>query len=200
MLGERDGGAESTRNGAALRRGFLAVVPPAAVLRWTESVVDSARRTDDGLRWTRPEQWHLTLQFLGRVDELDSLTESVAESVRGVEKFAVQLGGAGAFPAAAGASVVWLGVSTGAAELGALAGAIAAATAPLGFIEDDRPFRPHLTVARAHRACDARSLVERLWTGPAGPPWTVEQIVLFESETRATGAVHAARASFRLNA
>ena len=200
MLGERDGGAESTRKGAALRRGFLAVAPPAAALRWTESVVDSARRTDDGLRWTRPEQWHLTLQFLGRVDESDSLTDSLTESVRGIPAFTLQLGGAGAFPAAAVASAVWLGVSTGAAELGALAGAIAAATAPLGFVADDRPFRPHLTVARADRAFDARALVERLWTGPAGPPFTVDRVVLFESETRSGGAVHTVRAHLPLGA
>jgi 2'-5' RNA ligase len=184
-----------------LRRGFLAVVPPPAVLRWTESVADSARafhRIGDGLRWTRPEQRHLTLQFLGPVPDGDSLAQSVTESVRGVAPFTLALGGVGAFPSAARASVVWLGVSRGAEELGALAGAIATATGPLGFGADHRPFRPHVTLARAARARDLRALVERLWTGPAGPPWTVDRVVLFDSDTRADGSVHTERAWFAL--
>ena len=112
------------------------------------------RRSRAGLRWTRPEQRHLTLQFLGPVTEsvADSLTESVAESVRRVAPFTLALGGGGAFPSARRASVVWLGVSTGADELAALAGEITAATAPLGFAGDDgRPYRPHLTLARVER-------------------------------------------------
>ena len=182
------------------------MVPPPDVLRWTESVADSARRLEAasraGLRWTRPEQRHLTLQFLGPVGEsvADSLTESVAESVRRVAPFTLALGGGGAFPSARRASVVWLGVSTGADELATLAGAVTAATAPLGFADDDRPFRPHLTLARVNAARDVRALVERLGTGPAGPPFTVDRVVLFDSDTRAEGAVHTPRGTFGLGA
>lgn len=182
----------------SLRRAFLAVVPPPAVLRWTESVADSARGVDDGLRWSATAQRHLTLQFLGRVADVESLTESVVESVRGIAPFTLQLGGAGAFPSPRRASVLWLGVSTGAEELGALAGAVGSATARLGFAADDRPLRPHLTLGRANRPSGRRALVERLGTGPAGPLFTVEEVVLFESDTRPEGAVHAERARFEL--
>ncbi len=182
----------------ALGRAFLAVAPPPAVLRWTESVAESARRIDDGLRWCAPGQQHLTLQFLGRVDDVESLAESVVESVRGIAPFALALGGAGAFPSPPRASVVWLAVSTGAAELGALAGAIGAATARLGFAAADRPFRPHLTLARANAAHDARDVVERLCAGPAGPRFTVDRVVLFDSDTRPDGAVHTERRRFVL--
>ena len=154
---------------SVLRRGFLAVVPPPDVIGWTEALAESARRTDDGLRWTRPEQRHLTLQFLGRVDDADSLAVPVAESVRRIAPFTLALGGGGAFPSPRRASVVWLGVATGAAELAEVAGVIAAATAPLGFGDDDRPFRAHLTLARVNRARDVRALVEQLSSGPAGP-------------------------------
>jgi RNA 2',3'-cyclic 3'-phosphodiesterase len=185
-----------------LRRAFLAVVPPPDVLRWTDSVADSVRRPDDGLRWTRPEQRHLTLQFLGRVDDpdslADSLAESVAESVRRIAPFTLALGGAGAFPSARRAAVVWLGVATGGEELAALAGVIAAATAPLGFAVEERPFRPHLTLARSTPARDLRAPVERLGAGSPGPPSTVDHVVLFESDTRADGAVHTERARIPL--
>jgi 2'-5' RNA ligase len=185
---------------SVLRRGFLAVVPPPDAIGWTEALAESARRDDDGLRWTLPEQRHLTLQFLGRVDDADSLTESVAESVRRIAPFTLALGGGGAFPSPRRASIVWLGVSTGADELAALVGAIVAATAPLGFVGDDHPFHAHLTLARVNRARDVRALVDQLSTGPAGPPWTVDRIVLFDSDTRADGAVHTARNEFALRA
>ena len=81
---------------SALRRAFVAVVPPPAVLRWTESATESARRGDDGLRWTRADQRHLTLEFLGPVPDSISLVESVAESLLRIAPFSVALGGAGA--------------------------------------------------------------------------------------------------------
>jgi 2'-5' RNA ligase len=184
---------------APLRRAFLAVVPSPAALRWTESVADSARRIGDEsrriggeLRWTRPEQRHITLQFLGPVAEsvADSLAESVAESVRGVQPFTVVLGGAGAFPSARRASVLWIGVAQGADEFADLAGAVSSSTAPLGFAGEDRPFRPHLTLARSARARDLRPVVAALDDGPAAPPFTVDHVVLFDSDTRPDGAVH----------
>ena len=95
---------------------------------------------------------------------------------------------------------MWLGVSTGADELAALAGAITAATAPLGFADDGRPYRPHLTLARVNAAHDVRALVERLGTRSAGPPFTVDEVVLFDSDTRADGAVHTPRGTFGLGA
>ena len=198
MLGAPDGGAQSTRGGGALRRAFLAVVPPPPVLRWTESLVESARRPDDGLRWTRPDQRHLTLQFLGRVDESNSLTESVGESVRRIARFTLALGGAGAFPAARRASVLWIGVARGGDELAALASAVTAATAALGFESEDRSFRPHVTLARTNRARDVRAAVGRLGTDLAGPPFTVDRVVLFDSDTRPEGAVHTVVANFPL--
>ncbi len=185
---------------AGLRRGFLAVVPPPATRAWTESLAEPARRKDDGLRWTRPEQRHLTVQFLGPVDDsvVDSLTGSVAGSVRRIPPFTLALGGGGAFPSPRRASVLWLGVTTGAAELAALATTVNVATAPLGFEADDRPYRAHLTLARVNRARDVRALVEQLSTGPAGPPFTVDHVVLFDSETRPDGAVHTERGRFTL--
>jgi len=180
------------------RRAFLAVVPPPAVRRWTESLEDSARGSGADLRWTPPEQRHLTLQFLGRVDDTDALAESVADSVRAVAPFEIGLGGAGAFPSARRASVVWVGVTTGAAELAALAGTLSVATAPLGFDADDRPFRAHLTLARSNRPRDVRALVDRLSAGPASPPFAVDRVVLIDSDTRAEGAVYTERARFPL--
>ena len=187
-------------SGSALQRAFLAVAPPPEVLRRTELLTDSVRQVDDGLRWTRVDQRHVTLQFLGRVDDTEALVASVGESVRRMPSFTVALGGAGAFPSARRASVLWLGVSNGADELRALASAIGAATAPLGFVPDDRPFRAHVTVARANHARDLRPVVQALASAATGPSFSVDRVVLFDSDTRADGAVHTERARFALPA
>jgi 2'-5' RNA ligase len=183
----------------ALRRAFLAVVPSEDALRWTDAVVASARRDGDGLRWTRTEQRHLTLQFLGRVDDPDALLDSVSASVRRIAPFALDLGAAGTFPSARRASVLWVGVAHGGDELGALAAAVTEATAPLGFVADDRPYHPHLTLARSAQARDLRPLLDQLDAAPSAA-WTVDEVVLFESDTRPDGAVHHEHARLALAA
>ena len=64
------------------------------------------------------------------------------------------------------------------------------ATVSLGYVVEDRPFRPHLTIARASRPTDLRDAVAALDAAGPGPPWTASEIVLFESDTRPGGAVH----------
>jgi 2'-5' RNA ligase len=184
----------------ALRRAFVAVVPPPAVIAAVESLVESVRAPGDGLRWAPPGQWHLTLQFLGGVDESDSVVESLTESLRRVPMFDLQLGGAGAFPKPRHASVLWLGPTAGRAELADLAGVVRRSTAAVGVDPEDRAFRPHLTLARAPKARDLGGLVAALGDGPAGPRWTVEQVALVESDTRPEGPVHTVRARFALGA
>jgi 2'-5' RNA ligase len=178
---------------AELRRAFLAVVPPPAILRWTDSLADSARlvdRPDDGLRWTPTGQRHLTLRFFGRVADPTALTESVAESFQGFSRFTIVLSGGGAFPAIRRATVLWVGVQRGSDELGALAAAVAA--------PDDRPYRAHLTLARARRARDVRAAVAALDVCGESDAWRVDEVVLFDSDTRPEGAVHTEQARFRL--
>jgi 2'-5' RNA ligase len=183
-----------------LRRAFVALVPPPAVLAAVESLVESVRAPGDGLRWAPPEQRHLTLQFLGRVDDPDRLVDVLTESLGAVPAFPLQLGGGGAFPQAGRASVLWLGPAAGGAELAEVAAVVRRSTAAVGVDAEDRSFRPHLTLARAPKARDLRALVAALGAGPAGPPWRVEQLALVESETRPEGAVHTVHARFALGA
>jgi len=96
-----------------------------------------------------PENWHLTLRFLGDVAPaaFDRLIFEVSEADLGAP-FRLSFAGLGAFPKPARASVVWLGVDRGQEELMALASAVDHAVDLAGFGPDDRSFRPHLTLAR----------------------------------------------------
>jgi 2'-5' RNA ligase len=173
----------------ALRRAFLAVVPPPSARAWAESAQNSAAAVAPDLRWTRPEQRHLTVKFFGEVPDLAPVAEFVTDSVRAREPFAVTLGGGGAFPNARRASVLWVGVRQGRDALTALAEP---------FVDDERPFRAHLTLARVNRSRDLRDAVAALEECGESEPWTVDEVVLFDSDTRPDGAVHAEVLRFRL--
>lgn len=179
-----------------LGRAFVAVVPPAEVVEALTERVASARRDDDGVRWL--SEWHVTLEFLGRVEDADALASAIGAGVAGVHAARVRLGGAGAFPKPTRASVAWIGVAEGASAFVDLAAAVDLATGPLGHPPETRQFHPHVTVARAGKPRDLRSVIAALTDEPVGPAWTLDQVALFESDTRPTGAVHTERARFPL--
>lgn len=125
---------------------FVAVTPPAAVLR---AVASLPRREVAGVRWTTPDEWHITLRFLGEVGDPATVVAA--------------LDGADLPPASAalGPRVTTLGrgvLVVPVAGLDALAAAVVAATADVGLPPDPRPFRGHLTLARARRGASLRGL------------------------------------------
>jgi 2'-5' RNA ligase len=183
----------------SLRRAFVAVVPPPAVLEAVERVVAPVRPVaPPRLNWTHAGQWHLTLQFLGSVDDTDELVDALRWGLHGSNPVALALGGAGAFPSPSRAAVVWIGLDEGEPELARLADAVQRATEPLGYESEQRAFSAHLTIARAHRARPLVNLVHALGDGPVGPLWHATEVLLMESDTRWDGAVYREVASFPL--
>lgn len=171
-----------------LRRAFLAVVLPPAARAWTEAAASSAAALAPGLRWARTDQLHFTLQFLGPVSDPGGVAEFVAESVRRREPFTLSLGGGGAFPEPRRARVLWLGVREGSAALTSLAESLSSLS------PEDRPHRAHVTLARANTPRDLRDAVAALDGCGESEPWTVDDVVLFESD----GSVHTEHARFTL--
>jgi 2'-5' RNA ligase len=113
-----------------------------------------------GLRFTDPEQAHLTLKFLGetddsRVPDIEEAIEAAVESA-GFAPFDATVGGLGVFPSLEYISVVWVGIREGAgdAELTRLHEEVERETTALGFDPEDHAFTPHVTLARMD---DARS-------------------------------------------
>jgi 2'-5' RNA ligase len=181
------------------RRLFVAVPLPAWSVEEISALVERVR--DDGseaggqpsshrrrgVRWVRLDGLNLTLRFLGPT--LEPAVPPVVEAVRTVAReaspFRIVVGGGGAFPDPSRPRALWLGVRAGGDELGALASGLDAALATVGWPPTDRPFRPHLTLARsdgiAAGPATARRLIE------AGKEvdlaFDADRIVLFESRT-----------------
>ena len=100
-----------------------------------------------------PENLHVTLAFLGEIDRIqaDAAGGAVVDAVSGVQPWTVAWGSVGAFPSRARPRVLWLGLRDEDATRAFHAG-LAAALTTRGLPLEDRPFRPHLTLARVRRA------------------------------------------------
>ena len=132
------------------------------------------------LRLAAPERMHLTLAFLGEVAEprLPGLRERLGRSAGRHAPMRLRLSGGGRF----GGSVLWVGVDGDVERLRHLAGSVAGAARHSGLAVEDRPYRPHVTLARARPPADLRRLAALL-EGYEGPGWTASEIVLVRSRT-----------------
>jgi 2'-5' RNA ligase len=103
------------------------------------------------IRWVGVEGLHLTLRFLGPtpIDQVPALRSSADAVATSRPRFDVELAGGGAFPSLARPRSLWVGVTSGAEDLAALADGLSRAAAAMAGAElDTRPFTPHLTIGR----------------------------------------------------
>ena len=145
------------------------------------------------------EQMHLTLQFLGNEVNLHQ-KEEIKQALLAVparhSPFEMAAGGLGAFPSAERASVLWAGLESD--ELSRLAEDIASTLSAIG-IRGDKPFTPHITIARSKSPQDARALLTAQSGRPwSATPWRVGEFVLFESSEVLGGREHCAVEKYRL--
>jgi len=156
---------------------------------------------EDGLRWSRPESWHVTLQFLGSASEAQA--ECVRERLAMVRAGAVpiRVEGLGFFERA---GVFWGGVPL-TPQLLALQQFVTAATRICGFEPEDRAYNPHITLARvtgrgrAKALAALRKTVERA-TIEVKAEFTATEFLLYESVPERGGSRYEVRARFPLMA
>jgi RNA 2',3'-cyclic 3'-phosphodiesterase len=157
---------------------FVALTLPVEVVQELRAATEPLRAEHPALRWTLPEQWHLTLAFLGEVDDRAraDLAQRLARAATRAPPLSLALGGAGRF----GDRVLWTRVSGDTDGLRRLAASVRAAAGRAGLRIEDRPYRPHLTLARAGGDVDLRGLVTAL-TGFSGSSWRAERLHLVRS-------------------
>ena len=144
-------------------------------------------RGSDHVKWTRVEQVHLTLKFLGAVPQssIDDLATAVRRASVGHHVFRLRLARLGCFPDLRIPKIVWVGITGETDRLRALQARIEQETAPFSSPEEDRAFHPHLTVARAKHLDPAERrwlahLIQTHETLTLGD-WMVRELVLMKS-------------------
>jgi 2'-5' RNA ligase len=140
----------------SLVRAFIAIELPADILDRVGRLQTRVRQdVPPGLvRWVRPEGIHLTLKFLGDVEQsrLPEIEHALGESCGLHAPFELQIGGMGCFPNPRRPRVVWLGVQDDRDALIRVQRDVERTIAPLGFPTDRRGFHPHLTLGRVKNA------------------------------------------------
>jgi RNA 2',3'-cyclic 3'-phosphodiesterase len=177
------------------RRLFVALEPPEPVRRRLAALANELRRSAghaaDEVRWVAPENVHLTLQFLGAVPEerVPDVEAALRAAAAGARPLALVVRGAGGFPNARRARVLWAGLEGDVAPLAALVAELGRRLAPLGYPPEDRPFSAHLTLGRARDGRGAPglggALAQAAQADPA--PWRASELVLFESHLSPRG-------------
>ena len=153
----------------------------------------------DGVRWTRSEQLHLTLRFLG--DVLEGQLQRMVETLKTVrvEAFVLPLEGVGIFPPRGHPRILWAGLGNAHTRLFQLRQRVDDALLAAGWQGELRSFDPHITVGRVVTATRAAT---EAWVHKhrefEGPPFRVESFQLVTSELHSNGPVHRVHSEFPL--
>ena len=175
-------------------RSFIAVEVPDRFAPLIESVRAALAGAVGRIRWVRAGGTHVTLVFLGEagLDRVPGLVRRLGEAARGEAQFPLGFDGVGVFPHARRATVLWLGVRDPTGGLARLQRAVQAGVALEGFVADDRPFFPHVTLGRWREPLTT-PCVEALLHTPTPPlegTWMVRALRLMESRLTQEGSVY----------
>jgi len=176
---------------------FVGVAVDGAVKETLERLTLRLRAKDDGLRWSTPDQWHVTLVFLGEVE--DEARERLLPELARVRQpeLSLRINGLGVFERT---GILYAEVEVS-PELLRLYEAAAAAVRNAGLAVEERPYRAHVTLARS-RNRDGRKTIARLRRAAEqqrlSARWQAQEVLLYESQLSPGGSRYVVRERFLL--
>jgi len=174
-------------------RAFVAVDLELQTVQRIAEAIDRLRPRIPGIRWLPPTHFHLTLKFLGDVDEakVEPIAAALERDLYPFSCFTINAKGLGVFPDLKRPRILWVGLVGG--ELNALASRVEKALVPFGFSAERRAFTPHLTVGRWRdfngSSKELGDEVEK-WRGHDFGRSNVDEVILFQSVLKPEGAVY----------
>jgi RNA 2',3'-cyclic 3'-phosphodiesterase len=176
-------------------RTFIAVDVGEAIRAEGAALQQLGRAQGEGIKWTDAHSMHITLLFLGEVDELEvlSVCRVVGEVVKDVAPFRLEVKGVGAFPTLRRPKIIWGAVTEGAEALKRLHDLIEAPLLEMGtYRSEERAYRPHLTLGRIgheDRAGNWSAALAKLSNWHAGDT-QVREVLVMRSEPGRDGPVY----------
>ncbi|MBM2838384.1 MAG: 2',3'-cyclic phosphodiesterase [Deltaproteobacteria bacterium] len=175
-------------------RAFIACDIPEALLEKISSIQEKLKGLDAEVSWTKVSSIHLTIRFLGDIEEglVDKVDAAIKEASIGQPPFDINIKGSGVFPNLKHPRVIWLGIDDGAKGLTNLQQGFEDGLKALGFEPEEREFRPHLTLGRVKGQKGKESLssaVSELRDVEIGS-FTIDRVILYKSELKPTGAIY----------
>ena len=183
---------------------FVALEIPEPVRREVARRMAGLRDRLPRAKWVDPENIHLTLLFLGETpeDRIPILSAKLRDAFAKHPPLSVRLSGGGTFPPKRPARVAWIGLEAPEELAEVQSDAVAAAVEAVGFEPEERPFRPHVTLARCEPNWprDAVDKFVATFPGEIGPPFTVDRGVLMQSKLSPRGAKYSVVEAFPMEA
>jgi len=187
-------------------RSFIAIELPEDIRHQIKLIQDKFKLVDpSSSKWVDPDKIHLTLKFLGNItaSQINTINNSVAETLTGKNKFRLILGNPGAFPDKKRVRILWVGVDGDLQPLNVIQQELDTNLEPSGFEAEKRSFRPHLTLARIYDnvSIERRQALGNLCDSIISDnksSFEVSAIVLFKSELTRSGPMYTKLNSFVL--
>jgi 2'-5' RNA ligase len=164
-------------------------------------VIDELRKTGADVKWVPPGNVHLTLKFLGSTDEalVPKIRESLMNKLSHYKVFYIKIAGIGCFPSEKRPRVIWIGMEDS-EVLSKIQRDIDAEIMHFGFVPENRPFSPHLTIGRVRSPKRVPDLMKRLTEFREVDFGAIEvkNIHVMKSELRQAGAEYSSLAEIPL--
>jgi RNA 2',3'-cyclic 3'-phosphodiesterase len=175
-------------------RAFIALTLPMDLCHLIQGVSAALQKLQLPLRWIKSTDAHLTLKFLGDVpeNELTAVGQALERALVGQAPFTVHVQSLGCFPSPSRPRVVWMGIDDPGQRLFRLHQQLETELTPLGFAPETRPFRPHITLARALHGRNPGQLAPLLqaYQDRRFGDIVVTQLHLFQSHLYRKGAMY----------
>jgi len=174
-------------------RAFIAVEIAPDIIARIAAAIDELRFQVKGIRWVATANIHLTLKFLGNIDEsqIEALGQALSEALRPFPRCTINAKGLGVFPNLKRPRVLWVGLHG--KQLISLAEKVTAALVPLGFMPEERNFTPHLTIGRWRQTDRADHSLEQTlgkWRDFDFGSAPLDQVILFQSVLKPAAAIY----------
>jgi 2'-5' RNA ligase len=184
-------------------RSFLAFELPADIKTIVTRVSGEVRKSPLEVRWVRPESIHLTVVFMGDIEseQVPLMGGPLAAVCANYSPFKISLKPMGCFPNNRNPRVIWLGIEGDLERMSAFRDDLQTALAPFGIKEEERAFRPHLTLGRFKKPGKRQIELEQLlatYRDLSSPACTLCELVLFRSDLKPGGAVYTKMRSWPL--
>lgn len=174
-------------------RTFIAIEIPEEIQKRVALLAQSLSGSGTNVRWVKQENIHVTLKFLGDVEEarIEELARSVAEVTKRMAPFEVSLSVVGVFPSMRSPRIVWVGVGEGEETIEQLQKGIEENLARIGFPKEDRKYTPHITIGRVKSKRGVEELVAKLkQTSFNSEPFRAEGVTVFGSKLTPQGPIY----------
>jgi len=174
-------------------RTFIAVPLPPDSQAMLATLQENLRSSKADVRWTSIQSIHLTLKFLGEIDQaiVPRMAEELRAAVASERRFQLRLRGLGGFPNLSSPRVIWCAVQDGKENLLSLQQTVDAACVRLAQAPEERGFKPHLTLGRVTGKTNLQRLLECIKICPVlESTFTVDHINIYKSVLLPRGAVY----------